>query len=312
MDYIQIAIETKREAVEAISYFLIEDGAGGVEIVDPKDVLSQDKTEVIYDLIDESLLNADQEKVFVRAYFSVEINMPEKIAQIKERLKHVAQFLDIGSGEMSFVDMPEEEWANAWKKYYKPVKLGKNILIKPTWETYEITDELVIEMDPGMAFGTGTHETTAMCATLIEKNLTPSKAVLDIGTGSGILGILAAKLGANRVLGVDIDPVAIKVAKENILQNHVQEVMEVKAGNLTEIVKEKSDLVVSNIIADVIIILCEQIDLVLTEEGLWIASGIINTRQEDVLACMDKNGFEVVEICEENDWVAIVSKRRKR
>lgn len=312
MDYIQVAIETKREAIEAISYFLIEDGAGGVEIADPKDVTSQDRTVVFYDLIDESLLNQDQEKVFVKAYYPVELNINEKINQIKERLKHVSEFLDIGSGKISLLDMPEEEWANAWKKYYKPVKLGKNILIKPTWEDYEVTDELVIEMDPGMAFGTGTHATTAMCAVLVEKLLTPSATVLDIGTGSGILGILAAKLGAKKVLGVDIDPVAVKVAKENIQVNQVDAIMQVESGNLTEVVKEKSDLIVSNIIADVIIMLSSQIGKVMKEDGLWIASGIIDTRKEDVISHMNANGFEIVEMSEENDWIALVAKRGQK
>lgn len=312
MDYIQVAIETKREAIEAISYFLIEDGAGGVEIADPKDVTSQDRTVVFYDLIDESLLNQDQEKVFVKAYYPVELNINEKINQIKERLKHVSEFLDIGSGKISLLDMPEEEWANAWKKYYKPVKLGKNILIKPTWEDYEVTDELVIEMDPGMAFGTGTHATTAMCAVLVEKLLTPSATVLDIGTGSGILGILAAKLGAKKVLGVDIDPVAVKVAKENIQVNQVDAIMQVESGNLTEVVKEKSDLIVSNIIADVIIMLSSQIGKVMKEDGLWIASGIIDTRKEDVISHMNANDFEIVEMSEENDWIALVAKRGQK
>jgi ribosomal protein L11 methyltransferase len=309
VDYIQVAIHTKREAVEALSYFLIEDGAGGVQIDDPQDVVNQDKNEVFFDLIEEDLIKADTEDVRVIAYYPMTCNINEKTIRIAEHLKHIAQFLEVGSGETRLVNMPEEEWANAWKKYYKPVYLGKNILIKPTWETCQIKDELVIEMDPGMAFGTGTHATTAMCAALIEKYTPKGQSVIDIGTGSGILAILAAKLGAKEVVGVDIDAVAIKVATENIQNNHVEHQVKVSTGNLIEVITEKGDLVVSNIIADVIIDLASKVNEVIAKDGLWIASGIIDTREEDVVLAMNKNGFEIVEIVRENDWVAIVSKR---
>lgn len=310
MDYIQVAIETTTEAVEAISYFLVEENAGGVEICDPKDVMNQDRKEVIFDLIDESLMKTeDLDTVFVKAYFSTEIDIKEKIEAIQEHLKTVSEFLNIGSGKISLLDIPEEKWANEWKKYYKPVKLGKNILIKPTWESCEIKDELVIEMDPGMAFGTGTHETTALCAMLIEKYMKPQDTVLDIGTGSGILGIIAAKMGAERVIGVDIDKVAVRVANENVQTNHVEDVMDVRAGNLIDVVSEKGDIVVSNIIADVIIILSDQVDQVIAENGIWIASGVINSRKADVIEAMERNGWKVEEIHEQKEWVAIVAKR---
>lgn len=310
MDYIQIAIETTTEAVEAISYFLVEEQAGGVEICDPKDVISQDRSQVIYDFIDESLLQGDMDTVVVKAYFASEINVPEKIEVIKAHLEHIKQFLNIGTGIITLLDIPEEKWANEWKKYYKPVKLGENIVIKPTWEEYTASgDELIIEMDPGMAFGTGTHETTAMCALLLEKYIKDDYNVLDIGTGSGILGIIAAKMNAKSVLGVDIDVVAVKVAKENVAFNHVEDKMEVKAGNLLDVVKQKGNIVVSNIIADVIIILADQVDQVIEENGLWIASGIINTRKDDVCEAITANGWEIVEIIEQKEWLAIVSKR---
>ncbi|MGL4800537.1 MAG: 50S ribosomal protein L11 methyltransferase [Cellulosilyticaceae bacterium] len=310
MDYIQVAIETTTEAVEAISYFLVEEQAGGVEICDPKDVVSQDRTQVIYDFIDESLLAQDMDTVVVKAYFSTEINVPEKIEVIKNHLMHISEFLNIGTGKISLVDIPEEKWANEWKKYYKPVKLGEHLVIKPTWEAYEAqADDLIIEMDPGMAFGTGTHETTAMCAMLLEQYITEGSQVLDIGTGSGILGIIAAKMGAKQVLGVDIDPVAVRVAKENVDFNHVEQQMTVKAGNLLDVVDQKGDIVVSNIIADVIIILADQVDKVIAPEGVWIASGVINSRKDDVCDAIRKNGWEIVEIHEQKEWVAIVSKR---
>ncbi len=310
MDYIQLAIETTTEAVEAISYFLVEEQAGGVEIYDPKDAINQDKKEVYFDMIDEQLLQQDMDLVIVKAYFSTEINVAEKIQAIKGHLEHIKQFLNIGSGKISLLEIPEEKWANEWKKYYKPVKLGEHIVIKPTWEAYDAQPEdLIIEMDPGMAFGTGTHETTAMCAMLLERFIKEDTTLLDIGTGSGILGIIAAKMGAKEVLGVDIDAVAVRVANENIAYNHVESIMQAKAGDLLDVVHKKGDIVVSNIIADVIILLADQVDQVIEEDGLWIASGVINSRKEDVCEAITRNGWDIIEIHEQKEWLAIVSKR---
>lgn len=309
MDYIQIAIETKRDAIEALSYFLVEEMAGGVEICDPRDILLIDETEVIYDFIDESLIKPDTDDVVVKAYFSTEIDVTEKIEAIKAKLEQIKEFLEVGTGEITLLSIPEEKWANEWKKYYKPVKLGKNIVIKPTWEDYPSTSELIIEMDPGMAFGTGTHETTAMCAELLEEYITEDNLVIDIGTGSGILGIIASKMGARKVVGVDIDKVAVKVANENIRTNNVQDIMEAKAGNLIDVIADKGNIVVSNIIADVIIMLCNQVDQVIEADGIWISSGIINSKKAGVIEAMKQNGWEIVKEMEQKEWVAIVAKR---
>jgi ribosomal protein L11 methyltransferase len=312
VDYIQVAIETTTEAVEAISYFLVEEQAGGVEICDPKDVLAQDKSVVIYDLIDEALLEPANDRVYVNAYFSTEINLDEKLEAIKNHLNHIKQFLNIGTGQISLKNIPEEKWANEWKKYYKPVKLGRNIVIKPTWEDYTSHGELIIEMDPGMAFGTGTHETTAMCAALLEKHLQPESVVIDVGTGSGILGIIAAKMGAQKVVGVDIDPVAVKVAKENVRMNEVSAQMDVLKGDLIDVITQKGDIVVSNIIADVIIALATQVEKVLAANGIWIASGIIDSRKADVLEALSQNGWQVTEEVQDKNWVALVAKRSEK
>lgn len=309
MDYIQIAIETKRDAIEALSYFLVEEMAGGVEICDPRDILLIDETEVIYDFIDESLIKPDTDDVVVKAYFSTEIDVTEKIEAIKAKLEQIKEFLEVGTGEITLLSIPEEKWANEWKKYYKPVKLGKNIVIKPTWEDYPSTSELIIEMDPGMAFGTGTHETTAMCAELLEEYITEDNLVIDIGTGSGILGIIASKMGARKVVGVDIDKVAVKVANENIRTNNVRDIMEAKAGNLIDVIADKGNIVVSNIIADVIIMLCNQVDQVIEADGIWISSGIINSKKAGVIEAMKQNGWEIVKEMEQKEWVAIVAKR---
>ncbi len=307
MDCIQIEIETKTEAVEAISYFIIDELEGGIEICDPKDVLNQDKTQTWYDLIDDSLLEGDMDTVIIKAYFNEGFNLNSHIRTIQEKLQHIGQFLDVGTGRISVVEIPEEKWANEWKRYYKVFNLGKNIVIKPSWLQYEQKEgEIIIEMDPGMAFGTGTHETTAMCVELIESHLTSNNILLDIGTGSGILGIVAAKLGASKVVGVDIDPMAVKVANENIEVNGVGDIMSATTSDLWEALTIKGDIVVSNIIADVIISIAPQVDKILKEDGIWIASGIINTKKDDVIKAIKDNNWNIQNIVEQNEWIAVV------
>ncbi|HHX11908.1 MAG TPA: 50S ribosomal protein L11 methyltransferase, partial [Clostridiales bacterium] len=255
MNYIQVKIETKTEAVEAISYLLMEQGVGGVEIEDPKDILNSPKSPTSWDYLEEALLARDPEIVMIKAYFPEHVNYTEKIADLQIRINEMRSYLEIGTGNISIAHIEEKEWADEWKKYYKLTPVGKNIMIKPTWEAYtkKNKDEVVIELDPGMAFGTGTHETTSMCMELLERHMKRGDVVLDIGTGSGILGIAAAKLGASRVIGGDLDQTAVQVAKENVTQNKVASIMDVRHGDLLEILQEKGDIVLANIIADVII-----------------------------------------------------------
>ncbi|OON92078.1 MAG: ribosomal protein L11 methyltransferase [Epulopiscium sp. Nele67-Bin001] len=306
MDYIQIIIETKTEAVEALSYYITEQLEGGIEICDPKDVISQDRTQVWYDLIDENLLDVDMDVVTVKAYFAKGINVEEYVSKIENQISHISQFLDVGTRKISVVEIPKEKWMDEWKKYYNVFRIGERIVIKPSWIEYETKDnDIVIEMDPGMAFGTGTHETTAMCVELVEENL--KETVLDIGTGSGILGIVAAKLGASKVIGVDIDPMAVKVANENIKINNVD--MVAVEGDLLDVVTDKCELVVSNIIADIIILLATKVKSVIANGGIWIASGIINTRRDDVVEALIHSGWNIVKIVEQNEWLAIVCSR---
>ncbi|ONI44291.1 ribosomal protein L11 methyltransferase [Candidatus Epulonipiscioides gigas] len=311
MDCIEFKIETTSEAVEAISYFITNELEGGVEICDPKDALNQDRTQTWYDFIDESLLNCDMDTVFIKAYFNKGIDIDEHKERIINQLEHIKEFLNIGAGKVTISEIPEEKWANEWKKYYKVFNITDKIVIKPSWLSYEQqNNEIVIEMDPGMAFGSGTHETTSMCVALMEKYLKENDVILDIGTGSGILGIIAAKLGAT-VLGVDIDPMSVRVATENVAINNVAQVMSVKEGDLLEVVDIKGDIVVSNIIADVIIMLAPQIEQVIKNDGIWIASGIINTKKDIVLEALKQNDWQIVDIVEENEWVALALKKGK-
>lgn len=312
VNYIQVKIETKTEAVEAISYVLMEQGVGGVEIEDPKDILMSKSSPTSWDYLEDSLVSRDPELVIIKAYFPEHVNYTEKIADIQMRIEAMRSYLDIGSGNISTAYIEEQEWANEWKKYYKLTPVGENIMIKPTWEAYTKKNdkEIVIELDPGMAFGTGTHETTSMCMMLLEQYVKPGDTVLDIGTGSGILGITAAKLGAGKVIGGDLDQTAVNVAKENVVQNKVASIMDVRHGDLLEILKEKGNIVVANIIADVIIPLSKTVANVMLDDALFISSGIIEGRLEDVTQAIEQY-FDIIEIQRKGEWAAVVAKKKR-
>ncbi|NLK98557.1 MAG: 50S ribosomal protein L11 methyltransferase [Epulopiscium sp.] len=316
MKWVRLTISTKSEAVEAISYALTNIGIPTIEIDDPNDIAltMEKKNKTDWDYIDEELLkNKDADEVHIKAYLPEDTPYEEKIIQIQNSLNHIKQFLDIGKGTVKTDILHEEEWANSWKKYYKPLKIGKNILIKPSWEEYtpRDDDEVIIEMDPGMAFGTGTHETTSMCLELIEKYIAKGDVVFDIGCGSGILGIASAKLGASSVIGVDLDANAVKVAKNNVNSNNVQHIMKLYEGNLLDVIDQKADIVVANIIADVIIELSQSVLEFLKTNGLFIASGIIRERLQDVKEAMDKNGLDIIDLYEKGSWCALAARMKE-
>ncbi len=317
MEYHQITVHTQTEAVEALSYAFLELGCGGVEIFDPKDILNQEKDPTAWDYIDEDLLkDLNRDEVLMRCYFSVEkIKTPADLEAIvfdlQHEIAHIAEFLPVGSGKIETTSVFEEDWMNAWKKYYKPFRLGHHILVVPSWiECEEEPGDIRITLDPGMAFGTGTHETTSMCMAMLEECVKPGDLVLDIGCGSGILGITAAKVGAGKVIGSDLDVNAVAVAKENVVKNHVDDVMSVAHGDLNEIPEYKglqADTVVANIIADVIIHLAATVKPNLKQGGTFISSGIIKERRADVEKALLENGFEIVEVQEKGSWVCIRS-----
>ena len=313
MKWIEIKVTTTTQATEAVEGIMYEMGVGGLYIQDPRDVLADKKQPTDWDYLEEELRNIDPEEVIIRAYLPEHTSYMEQITLLKEKLKIVQQYFDIGKGEIQLSEVFENDWANAWKKYYKPVKVGQKVVIKPTWEGYELQDssEVVVEMDPGMAFGTGTHETTKMCIQLLENYVSRNSQVLDIGCGSGILGITALKLGAQNCMAVDIDENAVRVAKENARVNNVSDKMDSKAGNLVDIVIDTYDVVVANIIADIIIHLSGIVKPFLKENGVFIASGIINDRYEEVKENLLKNGFAIKEESFMGEWVAVAVTRRE-
>lgn len=313
-NWIEITIKTTTEAVEPITNILYEQGAGGAVIEDPKDFLFQKKNELDWDYVEEEVFKKNEEDdVLIKTYVSEEKNVMEFVEIIKQKVLGLKDFgIDIGEGSVSLDQVNEADWANAWKAYYKPTKVGQRVVVKPTWEYYAMQDgDLIIELDPGMAFGTGTHETTSMCIRELEKYVNKDSKVFDIGCGSGILAIAAAKLGAKEVVAVDLDEVVVKVAKENVLENKVEKSVSVMHGNLTDVIKDKADVIVANIIADIIKILAKDVQNFMKEDAIFISSGIILDKVEEVKESLIENGFEIVEVQKLGEWSAIVSKLKK-
>ncbi|MEG2984523.1 MAG: 50S ribosomal protein L11 methyltransferase [Peptostreptococcaceae bacterium] len=313
MKWAEITIKTTTEAVEAITNILYEQNVGGVSIEDPKDFKFQKKHDYDWDFVEEEIFNSGYDGVIIKTYITEERDVTDDINLIKEKIEGLKEFgIDVGEAIVELSQVDEEDWANEWKNYYKPTKIGEKIVVKPTWEEYEAADtDLIIELDPGMAFGTGTHETTSMCIRELEKYVKPESKVFDIGCGSGILGIAAAKLGAKDVLAVDLDEVAVRVSKENIDLNKVEGSVSALHGNLMEVVTDKADIVVANIIADIIKLLAKDIKQFMKDDAIFISSGIIHAKVDEVKQALTENGLEIVHVESLGEWNAIVSKIAK-
>ena len=254
------------------------------------------------DLIEQELLERDRTHSLIHVYIKQEKDALECVEFIKARLD--AEGIEY---ETSIVGVNEEDWANNWKQYYHTQRIGKRIIVTPSWEEYTpVEGEVQMRLDPGMAFGTGTHDTTRLCLELLEEVVTPETRILDVGTGSGILSVGGVLLGAPSALGVDIDPVAVKVADENAEINGVTDKTEFVCGDLTDKVHGKFEIVTANIVADVIIPLSSKIPQFMTDDGVYIASGIILPRIDEVKSEIEKY-FRIIEIREQEDWAAIVS-----
>lgn len=307
--WIEVRVITKSEALEPVSGIFYGLDCKGVAIEDPNDILEREQGPLTWDFADINVLEHKGKVAVVKAYFSEEDNIDEIINYVNEKMSEIKELgIDTGLAKVESEKMFEEDWANTWKKYYKPTKVGEKIVVKPIWEEYDAKgEELVIELDPGMAFGTGTHETTRMCMQSLEKYVKEDSTVFDVGCGSGILAIAAAKLGAKMAVGVDLDPVAVESAKENVGYNNLDNI-QILYGNLVEVIDGKADIVVANIIAEVICILTEDVKRVLKDNGYFITSGIIHDRVDMVTKKLEETGFEVVEINKDGEWNCIVAK----
>ncbi len=244
--------------------------------------------------------------VTVRTYLTVDDQIDSKRQAIEEGLWHLAQMYPIPAPE--FRELKDEDWANAWKSFHPVQHVGERIVLKPTWREYEPQPhELMIELDPGMAFGTGQHPSTRFCLLAIERYVRPGMRVLDVGTGSGILAILAAKLGAGEVLACDVDSVAADVARENIALNRVQDRVRLELGSLDRpgLAEGAWDVILMNILAPVIVELLPLARLLLRSGGLIVLSGLVAPQETDVRAAMAAAGLEVIDRAQEGDWVML-------
>ena len=279
----------------------------GIYIEDYRDLEQQAKEIAHIDLIDEDLLKKDRTKAFVHVYISPEENPLEAVAYLGERLQAAGIGYEIDQNACY-----KEEWENNWKQYFHTMEIGDRLVIKPKWEDYDNQGgRKVLSIEPGLAFGSGTHETTRLCLETLEPYITPDNTFLDIDCGSGILSIAALLLGAKRATGVDIDPLAVKTARENGLENGFSAPQyEVLCGNLATDVKGKFDVVVANIVADVIILFCKDVGRFLNDGGVFITSGIIDTREQDVLDAFRQYGFTVTARHTKNGWVCFTCERK--
>lgn len=307
MDWTEILIKVpvdKTEIAEAIANMVVPYGI----YVEDYSNLESDALEIAHiDMIDEELLNKDRTVSIIHIYISDEENPFEAVAYLKERYSAAGIYCEIDTDSIS-----EAEWADNWKKFFKTTEIGKRLVIRPSWEEYDNKENrVVLSIDPGAAFGTGTHATTRMCLTLLEKYVFTQCNVLDIGSGSGILSIASVLLGAENADGVDIDPVAVKVAKENAEMNNIGEKITFIEGDLCEKINGKYDIVCANIVADVIISLLENVDVFMKESGIFICSGIIDIRELDVKAAFEKYGFTVIDDAECENWRAFVVKKER-
>lgn len=280
----------------------------GFYLEDYSDIETAAKEIAHIDLIDEELLKRDRTRSVIHIYLDPE-NSPESIIDyISERFSAEK----IGY-EFDKTSVNDADWADNWKKFFKVTPIGERLIIRPTWEEYDNTEgKTVLSIDPGAAFGTGTHATTRMCLELVEKYVKDNSGFLDVGSGSGILSIAAALLGANKVVGVDIDPVAVKVANENAEINSVLDKTEFLVGNLAEKVSGKYEIVCANIVADIIMRLTENVKDFMYDDSLFICSGIIDIRKDEVEKNLIESGFEIVETLTIENWYAYAAKIKTR
>ena len=298
MKYIEMTINTSKDKKDIIEGILFDYGIYTTEEISSDIVDELDQDEKDWDFIDYPLLNSKEGVFALRVY-------PENMEDANN-LK--AELNEKNLGQCLIEEKDDEDWANNWKKYYKPLEIGEKLAIVPEWEAYDNDKRIVIKINPGMAFGTGTHESTYMCLELLERYVNKDDEIFDIGCGSGILAIAALKLGAKRALAVDIDDKCIDASHENAGLNNLEDKMDIKKGNLLDVVKGRADLIVSNIIAEIIVDEIKNLKNHMDKGGIFITSGIIKERRQMVIDALKENGFEIIDELEKNNWVAIVGR----
>ena len=329
MKWVKFRIKTVTEAEDIIISTLYDLGLEGAQIEDKVPLTAMEKEQMFVDILPDG---PEDDGIAYLSFFveekedgSLEVagektTTEAVLADVKRELEDLRQFMDIGEASVVVDETEDIDWINNWKQYFKPFTVD-HILIKPTWETVpeEHKDKLLIQIDPGTAFGTGMHETTQLCIRQLEKYVTPDSEVLDVGTGSGILGITALKLGAKHVFGTDLDENAITAVGENLEANGIApEQFKVVQGNIIddkavqdEVKYEYYDIAVANILADVIIMLQKEIPVHIKKNGIFITSGIIDMKEEAVKAAFEANdAFEIVEITHQGEWVSVTARKK--
>lgn len=318
MKWNKFTIKTKAEAEDLISSTLMELGIEGIEIEDHVPLTEQDKKQMFVDILPD--VDSDDPTAFISFYIDAdeEIDLDKLLEDVKRELDELRTFTDIGECTITQSQTEDKDWINNWKQYFKQFTVD-DILIKPSWEEVKQEDreKLMIQIDPGTAFGTGMHETTQLCIKQLKKYITSDTELLDVGSGSGILSIVSVKLGAKSAFGLDIDPNAISAAKENAEVNNVGiEQFDIISGNLLEdeelqvkVGYEKYDIVVANILAGVLVPLSSIAYKHLKKGGYYITSGIIDTKESEVVEAVKKSGFDVVEVTCQGEWVSVTARK---
>ncbi|UQZ32956.1 50S ribosomal protein L11 methyltransferase [Paenibacillus sp. PK3_47] len=347
----ELTVHTTEEAQEMISNLLYEAGAGGVSI-EESGTLNKTRDTRYGELYDEPLNDIPEGEAVIKGYYAESVSMDDIIEELTPRVEELKEFgIDPGKALISWKTVDEDEWSHAWKAYFKPLRVSERLTIKPTWEEYTPAgpDERIIEIDPGMAFGTGTHPTTALCLRALEKHVAGGEDVIDVGTGSGILAVGAMLLGAKSVLALDLDPVAVESARENVALNRMQESITVKESDLLSLFGGESaadtdagnmwpsarpgqagvqddaaaqngeggigvtlpvKIVVANILAEILVLFPDDVFRALQPGGIYITSGIYKDKEGLVSRALEASGFEIIEITREEDWVAITAGKR--
>ena len=287
MDWTELVVETTNEAIDAVTNILMENEAGGVQIDDD-----------------------DLNDVRIITYFPANVNVAEKVPELEMQIKGLSQFgIDPGKAAVKLSDVNDDSWRDVWKKYYHPVRITRYLTIVPSWEDYqpENADEKVIWLDPGRAFGTGTHPTTRLALLALEKEIRGSESMIDVGTGSGVLSIAAKYLGAGEIDAYDIDDEAIKATKENVALNPIAKDINIGTNSLLDGISKKVNLIVANILAEIIVPLIPQAKECLNPGGKFITSGIINDKKDLIVNELTKHGFVIDEILNQKDWYSIIA-----
>jgi len=313
MKYKQVDIFTTEEGIEVVLGALI-----GIDIVDavvenPEDVdmLLNKEHDYDWDYVDDKVLELKDKEPKVTVYV-----MPDEDGKEEKIISQMKAVAELGfKAEVNVSEHDDSEWKDNWKEFFKPKRVSQKIVVKPTWVDYELTEDeknegvKILEIDPGMAFGTGTHETTSLCIKALEEYMKPEDKVLDVGTGSGILAIAASMLGAQDILGVEIDPVAVDIANENIALNHVENTARAQYGDLTKGIDYKANIVVANLMADLVMMLSKDVHKHMLPGGYYISSGILDEKLVTVADAIRLCGFSIVETKQDGMWCCIVAKR---